>query len=1026
MTGGADANERDESDNPQVAINMASEETAQPTETTTVGSNPADPYGNVLRVWWNREQTVCVFCFKWVSDERKSSLRLYRRWCSADSDKLELIGDVPYIREDDPCRIRIDCSDNLRNIVVVAVWEQRPNELSKWSRIRGPDSVEELYTGYVFRSTDFIHYTMSKLDIQGRYSRIYVTDVAILGGQILFSAVGQSFSLRLMVIPYDLSSRRDGGAVGFLKPRILHTPETTLYDKLVSGDGWDTHFLRSTDLFIVCRRQPLVGASPILKMYRVLDGDLVFSFTGAKGCIVAPEIVWSNDMFVLILERFNLLESECSGYLNFCSLQTGCVIYRHEFRFDQFLAEDYQKMHIVTDVKSLYFGMAVVLYDGAKPKATSVKLYDIASARYVGPGVRLANCDHRFVRCTKDYQFGSLQLAGKLNVTTNPPIELRHIDAEDYGVLNVEYNQDFDTPEKYLDEIMVDLDKEDSYSGGIVRCTLFTGQYTSGGRRKTFSILPRVVVRHNGCIFVVYHKSVTLFCHKAFLGSELKGREHLSWRYDADAEIEGFTFRFLSDRRLFAAEILAGRNTTKIPYGYYLSYESVSTSEASSGKIIRYEEPTLFRQALRLSQDAEGIEQMLFQSIEEGITQGNMNDRHFTLSAELGLLNLRRDPDILAGYIKQASKEFQVENLSALVPHIPYIIPMYPAIMRQLLSLTSQVALKGSYPYLLARRITALSSHASLESVANSRPGLIGPHQNLRKHSGEILYFPFRGISRYYPKSESIQSTSSAKAKKRSVFERLFISIRDHCVLPLERRSIYQQILELDDATLLRCGIFRNMHFEALNLYKWRAFAQWRFMMISAFRIMLYVSIWCISSSQVTSEPIAVRALLSLALVISLVFIAQEFRQLLNDRLVGYWSLYNVLDMATYIMAIALCMQWMVTNNINSSLYATTVLFVWVHLILQLRALHFGRLSMIFDSVTRIVTSLIGFWIALVILTFGFAHAFWSQSLNNNQALSNYDPEAASNPSNATNTVQLVQTWESVWFFVTGNYNNYV
>ncbi|OZJ05636.1 hypothetical protein BZG36_01496 [Bifiguratus adelaidae] len=301
--------------------------------------------------------------------------------------------------------------------------------------------------------------------------------------------------------------------------------------------------------------------------------------------------------------------------------------------------------------------------------------------------------------------------------------------------------------------------------------------------------------------------------------------------------------------------------------------------------------------------------------------------------------------------------------------------------MRRLLSTTSHVASKSSYPYLLARRITALHSYPSSRDQGARvheplTPFSLDVKYISRKFSTwthptssecEILYFPFRGISRY-PKPDRTQIAPSATDPMPSLLNRLSQSIRNQCVLPPEHRSIYLQILEMDDGELLRCGIFQNLHFEALNLYKWRAFAQWRFMLISAFRIMLYVSIWCISSSQVTSEPVAMRTVLSLALVISLVFIAHEFRQLLHDGLVRYWSLYNVLDRATYMLAIALCMQWMVTNNINSSF----------------------------------------------------------QSLNNNQALSNYDPEAAANPSIATNAVQLVQTWESVWFFVTGNYNNYV
>ncbi|OZJ05637.1 hypothetical protein BZG36_01497 [Bifiguratus adelaidae] len=431
MTGDADANERDEPDNPQVAINVFSEGNALPTQTTTGGTDPADQYESVLHVWWNSDQSVCVFCFKLVSDERKTSLRL-NRWRSDYSDKLEHIKDVPYDNNDDPHRIRIDCSDDLRYVVIVVVWEQRPTEVSKLFQVRGPESLEELYTGYIFQSPDTINYTMSKLDLQARYPRIYITDVAIFEGKILFSAIGQSFDLCLMVIPYDLTSRHDGGAVG-LEPRILHTPETTLYDKF---GLWR-------------QRNPEYGASPDLKMYRVQNGDLVFSFTGAKGSTKAPEIVWSNDMFVLILETIKASKHPISGrsffgveWLNLCSLRTGCVIYRGENSLGRSLAKDDAKVHIVTDLSSVYFGMGTVLYMSfrSKTKTTFLQFYDIASACDVGPALRWANCDHRFVRCTKDYQFGSLHLAGTSNVTTAPPIELQSIVAKKDGVLNVEYN----------------------------------------------------------------------------------------------------------------------------------------------------------------------------------------------------------------------------------------------------------------------------------------------------------------------------------------------------------------------------------------------------------------------------------------------------------------------------------------------------------------------------------------------------------------------------------------------------------
>ncbi|OZJ04677.1 hypothetical protein BZG36_02560 [Bifiguratus adelaidae] len=206
----------------------------------------------------------------------------------------------------------------------------------------------------------------------------------------------------------------------------------------------------------------------------------------------------------------------------------------------------------------------------------------------------------------------------------------------------------------------------------------------------------------------------------------------------------------------------------------------------------------------------------------------------------------------------------------------------------------------------------------------------------------------------------------------------------------------------LDDDILLKAKDFDSLYFEALNPFKWDAFAQWRYYLILIAHLFFYGLLWCLGSLHVYTQTTFLKVNFSFTIAFTSIFLVQEFRQFCGER-ARYVSCYNFIDLATYTLAMSIAGQGLhfvsstARNPLNTSVYSFAVLCSWTQFLLHLRSVRWLRMALLIDSIYRIVALLLGFWIVLIVTTFAFAHALWTQSVTSNQLFGTFDSSTSGN-----------------------------
>ncbi|OZJ04675.1 hypothetical protein BZG36_02562 [Bifiguratus adelaidae] len=264
------------------------------------------------------------------------------------------------------------------------------------------------------------------------------------------------------------------------------------------------------------------------------------------------------------------------------------------------------------------------------------------------------------------------------------------------------------------------------------------------------------------------------------------------------------------------------------------------------------------------------------------------------------------------------------------------------------------------------------------------------------------------------------------KITVRAILSLLLAVLGQVTVLDVDKQSAYVRVVMLEDDLLVRARVFDGLLFEALNDFKWNAYAQVRFAIIFGLHLLIYGLLWCLGSPLISLETAFLKVDFSLLIVFSVLFFGQEFRQLMGEGR-RYITFYNTIDIVTYGLTLAVDIQGANSAAIPATLYSVAVLFSWIKLMLHLRIIRWLRMALLIDSLSRIVGSLLGFWIVLMLTTFAFAYSLWIQSLDTNALLDTYAADASNalNETETANDVRLLVTYQSVWFFLTGNYSGF-
>ncbi|OZJ02281.1 hypothetical protein BZG36_04823 [Bifiguratus adelaidae] len=499
--------------------------------------------------------------------------------------------------------------------------------------------------------------------------------------------------------------------------------------------------------------------------------------------------------------------------------------------------------------------------------------------------------------------------------------------------------------------------------------------------------------------------------------------------------------------RFFHGTIKTKQEEVPLPYAPYLSHDFISFHTSISKDEVEYKGQRLNLVQLSFTPRARArLQETQMQELRMHV----LFARPFPipghlLAAELGLFSwaIREDEvEFMKRYIQDISApssldadEHEVGNIEALVPLIPQLIRVYPGLMTRLLYYTSLWrALDHTYPYALAYFYGHPAGDRELQMFRTNRPLVCyavdapskrpfdtvanvprAPFDDSRGSQASRFYdcdpflYPLRNISRYPIQKDMLASFSAWKDSLLAVtkdlrranrytfltaFKSVLTTFLTGFVISDKERSTFLKIIMLDDDLLLQARVLDSLNFEVLIAYKWNAYARNRYYFLVFLHFLLYALLWCLGSSHVVK-------------------VMQEARQNIAEG-PRYYSIYNIIDFGTYILALATGVQWIWHGSINAALYSIAIFFTWLQLMSHLRSVRIG-------------SSLFGFWLVLVLTTFAFAHSLWVQSLTNNIALSNYDKEAAMQPSNTETAADrtLLVTYQSVWYFIAGNYADF-
>ncbi|OZJ06581.1 hypothetical protein BZG36_00538 [Bifiguratus adelaidae] len=720
---------------------------------------------------------------------------------------------------------------------------------------------------------------------------------------------------------------------------------------------------------------------------------------------------------------------------------------------------DHLKVYIIDEKDHGYFGKLILVYEPPGSATVKYQFYDMATGELIG----LSGVLFEHSRVAMVYRVGPCEFEA-LNDDFSKPAELS-------GAILPVSPTPWHAVTFNRKEIMSGMPNSKPHKTRRFTCIeskAFDDSTSLCG--KTFNIAygshpkdlievkndgssPMIILtQSNGSVIIVGTRQVVIGAHDSYKGQRSEASRFTVWRYTTRCVIRSFDLHFAENFRCFCMQIKSDQEEIEIPISDYLSHGNCSSTGQGSEMRIEYSSPNIVYciiagdldryGGLNLSDGVSRIQHRLHYHVNyvRLLQTGRLlpiylNDGISFLDYVLKVESL----NLVQQYVAYCTKSQSVNTLHTIIRHLPTIITKYPSLAKLLFNSTAHWLVEdGTYEMLLAKfalhkvRDLSLAYGGCLvgrfdevyafsvdrQVVGRSAWDFIPTEYFWRRNKeryGKLFIIPFRDICRY-PDMPTLRPPKDFYQPWRYYARWL----RHHIVLPHSARSTYLQIIMLEDQALLDSGIFTTLTFEALNSYKWHTFARERFYIIWFIHLLYYTLVWSLGASPINTEPI-----LYIIVVIAIVFLIQEFRQTVGEGLQRYLSFYNLIDIATYVLPLSISIQALYGlrvdngNPITPALYSASILVLWLHFLITLRTFRRMKMAVLIDSISRIISSLIGFWIVIITITFAFAQALWIMSVDNLPLFNNFNSTSTDNSSPDLATVYL-----NVWFFLTGNYGN--
>ncbi|RUS28725.1 hypothetical protein BC938DRAFT_481526 [Jimgerdemannia flammicorona] len=205
------------------------------------------------------------------------------------------------------------------------------------------------------------------------------------------------------------------------------------------------------------------------------------------------------------------------------------------------------------------------------------------------------------------------------------------------------------------------------------------------------------------------------------------------------------------------------------------------------------------------------------------------------------------------------------------------------------------------------------------------------------------------------------------KEKLRKVLCQTFGTLLDDWLFP---HSAFTEIAAANNSDVLEIPFTK-----AVIDFKWRKYAGQRFLCLTALQVLnlIFFAIATTPGSADPNDP-QIRGLFYAVVVLCILFLFNELRQMIYSPFTYFWSAYNYIDLAASILPLIASLSHLGYILPSSALQTSfAIFFLWIHFLLETRI--FKPVGIFFNIVLNVVHGILPFlWFLLVIIV-AFSHA---------------------------------------------------
>ncbi|CAG8487580.1 8419_t:CDS:10 [Paraglomus occultum] len=179
---------------------------------------------------------------------------------------------------------------------------------------------------------------------------------------------------------------------------------------------------------------------------------------------------------------------------------------------------------------------------------------------------------------------------------------------------------------------------------------------------------------------------------------------------------------------------------------------------------------------------------------------------------------------------------------------------------------------------------------------------------------------------------------------------------------------------------VLRHPMLQEPAFEALVKYKWENYGQ-KYYLFLLFAYWIYSAMFIIPAS-IGDNVLHDSGLKYPVIVMATIFLLLELRQSLTLRLKYSYNLYNIIELASFILPLIVSINAQADNPPSSRSLSWVVLLLWVFMALNLRA--FEGMGVFIIILYKAILNLVSFILLMSAILAGFTSACWILLRNDN------------------------------------------